>query len=127
MVYTCQNSTTAKISDFIQRQKNGTTFVYDDFKELGSYSNIRSSIVRLCKKKELTKLYHGIYMKSGDKIPDAVHIALEIGRKKGLKVSLRRDKCYGNTRIISLYTNGSTRNIILSDGTVLKYFHINCF
>lgn len=119
------NSTTTRISAFLKTQKEGTTFVYDDFKELGSYSCIRSAIVRLCENNELIRLCQGVYMKPGTDVPDIVHIAKEIARRSKSKVELKEDEYRGNTRIISFYTNGSTRSLTLDDGAVIKYIHID--
>lgn len=118
-----ENSTIAKISAFLKRQPKGTTFVYTDFDMFGSYSNIRTVLVRLCERKELVRLCQGVYMKPGAQEPSTIHIAKEIARRNGTTAVLKSDEYKGSTRIITLYTDGSTRSVTLQDGTVIKFSH----
>ena len=116
-------STYTLISKFLKRQKAGKTFVYADFDSCGSYSCIRSAVMRLCEKKELLRLCQGVYMKPGADTPDDLHIANEIARRNNTLVKIKNDEIIGGTRVITLYTNGATRNITLPDGTIIKYYH----
>ena len=118
-----ENSPTAKIVEFLSTQKPGTTFIFDDFSSMGSYDCVRSSVTRLCKRKELVRLCQGVYMKPGGKVPDAIHLAKEIARRSGSTVLLRNDDTKEGKRILTFLSDGSSRHYILNDGTVIRYIH----
>jgi hypothetical protein len=118
-----ENSTIALISKFLEKQSVGQTFVYSDFENCGSYTCIRSAVMRLCEKKELMRLCQGVYMKPGGEVPDSVHLAKEIARRNSSKSYIKSDELLGSTRVIKINTDGATRNITLPNGTVLKYHH----
>lgn len=118
-------STYKQIDQYIQGKNPGSMFNCDDFNLFGSYKNIRSSLVRLCKNRCLIRVFQGIYMKPAKEEPDIISIASEISRKNGSSIILVKDECIGGTRILTFHTDGSTRIITLSDGSVLKYIHKN--
>ena len=120
-----ENSTIAKISTFLKRQPRGATFVHTDFYKFGSCSNVRTVLVRLCERNQLVRLCQGVYMKPGAPEPDTIHIAKEIARRSGSTTVLKSDEYKGATRIITFYTDGSTRSVTLQDGTVIKFLHAN--
>ena len=62
-------------------------------------------------------------MKPGTEIPDSLHIANEIARRNNTITRIKSDEVVGGIRVITLYTNGATRNINLPDGTIVKYYH----
>lgn len=71
----------------------------------------------------LVRLCQGVYMKPGSHALDIIHIAKEIARRSGSTTVLKSDEYKGATRIITLYTNGATRSMILQDRTVIKFSH----
>lgn len=120
-----KDNTVVRLKAFLDTQPEGSTFVSDDFREFGTYACIRSAIVRMCKNNVLIRLCQGVYMKTGAKVPDKIYLAKEIARRSGAKARLKEDEKKGGTRILTFYTTGSTRSMILEDGTVIKYTHVD--
>ena len=70
-------------------------------------------------------LQRGWHPLPGAPEPDTIHIAKEIARRSGSTTVLKSDEYKGATRIITFYTDGSTRSVTLQDGTVIKFLHAN--
>ena len=102
-------STYSKIFEYIKSKQNGTMFISNDFSDFGTNKNIRSSLVRLCDNKVLRRIFRGVYIKFNDKTPDDIAIAKEISRKNKTKSTIFKDEKVNSTRVITFYTNGSTR------------------
>lgn len=120
-------STVSKICEYLESQNEGTTFINGDFSSYGDDASIRSALVRLCEKNVLTRICQGVYMKPGKDgaMPDSQHIASEIARRSGAKISLKEDTIVNNMRLLTYYTDASTRSIILNNGTVIRFIHSN--
>lgn len=120
-------STVSKISEYLESQKAGTTFINSDFSSYGDDASVRSALVRLCEKNMLTRICQGVYMKPGynSVTPDSTHIASEIARRSGAKIALKEDTTVNNIRFLAYYTNASTRSVILNNGTVIRFIHSN--
>ena len=116
-------STYSKIFEYIKSKQNGTMFISNDFSDFGTNKNIRSSLVRLFDNKVLRRIFRGVYIKFNDKTPDDIAIAKEISRKNKTKSTIFKDEKVNSTRVITFYTNGSTRTITLDNGCVLKFIH----
>ena len=127
------NSVRKNIIRIIEQNEVGTLFNYNDFKECGSYTAIRTAVVDLCKAKYLERIWYGIYVKpdiklSGNYIPDNITLAKEIDRRNGSTATPRKKTLdFLNGKLskmpneLEFYSNGSGRNIKLPDGTIVKY------
>jgi len=127
-----ENSVQNNIKKMLSASKVGTLFNYNDFKDCGTYTAIRSAVVYLCKNKELERICQGVYVKPGLKgenyIPDNITLAKEIDRKNGATASPKgKTKDYLNGKLdklpksLEFYSTGSGRIIQLPDGTIVKY------
>lgn len=118
-------STLSSIENFIDSQEQERMYIHEDFREYGDYGAIRSAVVRLCDRKILKRVCQGVYIRlsSEDYQPDAISIASEIARKTKASIEIKEDVKLDNGRIVSFYTNGSTRSIITSSGTTIKFIH----
>lgn len=73
------------------------------------------------------RICRGIYMKTGAKIPNDIEIAEAIARKTNSQIQVayidtKDDKCK-----IVVYTDGSTRNLKLPNGTTIAFRHKDNF
>lgn len=130
-----ENSVHNNIKKLLNKSEVGTLFNYNDFKDCGTYTAIRSAVVCLCKNNELERVCQGVYVKPGRKgenyIPDNITIAKEIDRKNGATaypkgktleyVNGLTDKL---PKPLEFYSTGSGRIIKLPDGTIVKYTFI---
>lgn len=120
-----ENSTRRKILNFLKTKRDGATFVYNDIKDLASNGCLRSAINRLREEGVIVRLCRGVYMKPGESEPDILELAKEIDRKNGSKAKLLKMEHIDGKLIIHLSTNGSRRDYILNEGTILRFFHSN--
>lgn len=127
-----QNSVFQNIILFLKDKKIGTTFIYDDFAECGSYTAIRSAVVKLCKSGHLRRICQGVYVKSNSDgtftLPNNIHIALEIDRRNsdytapyGTTLDYIKGKLKQMPNTLYFNTHGSTRIITLPDNSIVKY------
>lgn len=129
-----QTSTTEKILQFLSNKEEGFLFGYETLSECGTYACLRSSIMRLCKIGEVCRVCQGLYIKKTKGVkngmfPDNITIAIEIDKKVGgspvpygdtaLYLEKRLNRC---PKILNFRTTSSTRSLVLSDGTVVKYY-----
>lgn len=128
-----KNSVRNNVLRFIEQKKVGSLFNYNDFKDCGSYTAIRTVIVDLCKAKCLERICQGVYVKPGiyaskEYIPDNITLAKEIDRKNG-SIATPKGKTleYVNGKLsnipqeLEFFSTGSGRSIKLPDGTTVKY------
>lgn len=124
-----------RLINFLKDKKAGTTFIYEDFKSCGPYSPVRSAVVFLCKTRKLARVCQGVYVKPGNngkyEIPSNCQIIKELDRRNG-GIPMPKDKettayisgqLSYNPKILSFYTNSSTRRFKLPDGTLVKFYH----
>ncbi|MDO4823073.1 MAG: DUF6088 family protein [Bacteroidales bacterium] len=127
-----ENSVQNNIKKLLSESKVGTLFNYNDFRDCGTYTAIRSAVVYLCKNKKLERICQGVYVKPGRKgenyFPDNITLAKEIDRKNGATASPKGEtQDYLNGKIdklpksLEFYSTGSGRKIQLPDGTIVKY------
>lgn len=127
-----ENSVQNNIKRLLSESKVGTLFNYNDFRDCGTYTAIRSAVVYLCKNKELERICQGVYVKPGRKggnyYPDNITLAKEIDRKNGSTTSPKgKTKDYIDGKInkmpnsLEFFSSGSGRIIKLPDGTIVKY------
>lgn len=134
-MYNIEKSTPNRIIRFLEDKKEGTTFIYDDFRSCGDYVSIRSAVVHLCKKRMLIRVCQGVYVKP---LHNGVMIKLsdyqiikDIDRRNGGTPIPKGEetKNYIDGAInykpkeLHFYTNSSSRKIKLSDGTIVKFYH----
>ena len=132
---TTENSTPNRIIKFLEKKKEGTTFIYDDFINCGNYESIRSAIVHLCNKKKLLRVCQGVYVKperGGIMIkPTNYQIIKDLDRRNGgapipkdeeTKKYIEGTLDYEPNKLC-FYTNCSTRQIKLPDGIIVKFYH----
>ena len=128
-----ENSVRQNMMKVIDEKRVGSLFNYDDFKDCGTYTAIRTAVVDLCKANYLERICQGIYVKP-DKIkskkyyPDNITLAKEIDRKNGSTAIPRGSTLLYIKGIISdmpnelnFYSTGSGRVIRLPDGTIVRY------
>lgn len=127
------NSVRKNIKRTIEHKKVGSLFNYNDFKECGPYTAIRTAIVDLCKESCLERVCQGVYVKPDignekEYYPDNITLAKEIDRKNG-SIATPRGKTldFIEGRItkmpneLEFYSTGSGRTIRLPDGMVVKF------
>ena len=128
-----ENSVYNNIKRIIKQSEVGRLFNYNDFKECGTYTAIRTAVVDLCKANYLERICQGIYVKpdiSNKKnyIPDDITLAFEMDRKNGSVATPRGSTLdYINGILpdmpdkLQFYSTGSGRNIKLPDGRIVSY------
>lgn len=125
-----ENSTRSNILKYLEDKPEGSFVNYEDLDNAGSYTSIRSAVVRLCEDKKLVRVAQGVYMipyPDESIMPDYFEIAKEIGRRahnivipKVLKKT-KPAKNNGNTYYYD--TDGASRTVKAYDGTLLKFYH----
>lgn len=130
------NSVTQNLLEYLKDKTSGTTFIYDDFSGCGTYTAIRSSVVKLCREGYLHRVCQGVYVKpnvdgSFAKLSN-IHIAREIDRRTsdmtepyGSTLDYVEGKIKKKPSILYFNTHSATRQIELPDGTIVKYRKIN--
>lgn len=122
-----ENSTVTHIVDFVKSKCDNSLFIISDFENIGSYECVRSALVRLCESKDLMRICRGIYMKTGAKIPNDIEIAEAIARKTNSQIQVAYIDTKDDKRKIVVYTDGSTRNLKLPNGTTIAFRHKDNF
>lgn len=126
------NSVSQNIILLLKGKKIGTTFIYKDFAECGSYTAIRSAVVKLCKSGHLRRVCQGVYIKPDINgtfsLPDNIHIAMEIDRRRsdytapyGTTLDYLEGKLKEMPKTLHFNTHGSTRIVTLPDNSIVKY------
>lgn len=126
------NSVSQNIILFLKDKEMGTTFIYKDFAECGTYTAIRSAVVKLCKSGHLRRVCQGVYMKPNVNgtftLPDNIHIAMEIDRRRsdytvpyGTTLDYLEGKLKEMPKTLHFNTHGSTRIVTLPDNSIVKY------
>lgn len=128
------NDTPKKIINFLEKEEEGSTFIYEDFLSCGNYENVRSAVVNLCERNILIRVCQGVYMKpKRDDItfrPPIYQIIKEFDRRnRGVPIPKEETRKYLNGELdykpqtLLFYTSSSTRQIKLLDGTIVKFYH----
>ncbi len=129
-----KKSVLQNIKQIVDQSQVGGLFNYNDFRDCGPYSAIRSAVVELCKANYLERICQGIYVKpdkikSHAYIPDNILLAKEIDRKNGSVATPKGDTLdYVNgvmrkmPKELQFYSTGSGRIVTLPDGTIVKFY-----
>ncbi|MBL1228272.1 hypothetical protein IW492_03365 [Enterococcus sp. BWB1-3] len=125
-----------KIRNKIKRAPKGTLFILADFSHLNiPYNTLKDTIRKFVKKRELIKVFQGIYKKPNfnkllqREVPASPHeIAVAYARKNGWKIIPSRDIALNRlgltTQVPNAYeykSSGPTRSIVLNNDQIVKF------